>query len=426
MSKDGSSRTLTKRKTIREERYCDVVTAIYSGKEDACDLTVQYGYSNLKKAKCPSTIPNKGYFARLLAIMSTDEALEFMRKKIIQDIAEAGHVRLLKQLSLIEFRAWDNIMHHATIYQQDRIIRYILKFIDRDTYKQYVSSWMSNLASRGCFSMVKLIHNIWPDANLDNALESAVSGGLFRHVVYLVELGANVNYRDLSDNHLLLNAIESDSVKVVKYLISKEPIFTDDEQKDLMSAAVKVGNIKIIQYLMSNGFPLGDFVLDQTLENYSIELFKFLAENGVDLNRLRIRRMLLPINQSYGTLEYLLNHAHFEKDDLTEMLSYNILVREPSIDVVRLLMSFGAELLNTIQLRITITNIALMEFLLDVAPYLAYNLRQHDFREAIICGSVKIVKHMLNTGSIFDSGGLETLSSTKPEIVDMIMFKRFG
>jgi ankyrin repeat protein len=407
----------------REEQYWLIVPDDNYSNDTNADLVVHGGYSNLLKVIQPVFKPlDEDVQRHLQAGVLSENVYLNLFSKFIESVAAYGHLYLLKRLTRNITPNWNDVISCVITQHQHYIILYVLKIIDVEQYSNCVEGWISHLEMIGDFNPIEAFCNVFPNTDINSPLICATYAKCFKLVKYLVESGANVNYRSYFSERPLEKAVESGDIKIVKYLLSKGATF-DEESKDvIMCDAVSSGNIAMIEYLMTLGFTLTNSVFDVKFSNYKLEMFKFFVSHGLDLNAFPIMTLLLDEDPSkaYDTLEYLFTHVKFNRNDLTAMLDYNIRIRNVSVKIVELLLSYGTELPHKPNIRIIDENIPLVEFLLDHNPKLAKRLRESDLKNAIVFGSVKIVRHMLNAGIKLNPKALIGHDITNQEILDML------
>lgn len=159
--------------------------------------------------------------------------------------------------------------------------------------------------------------------NGQNSLYQAVFNKNLELADHLILNGAKFNAND--KENLLFNAIETNSLETVKYLIGKEVNigyrrrYNGHSNESFLDRAVLKKYFDIAKYLIENGAEAGYLqkhqVLSFVIKNGSLDLVKhFVSDKGVDVNLMDGNKRTLLHNavlfNKYDIAEYLVNNEN--------------------------------------------------------------------------------------------------------------------
>ncbi len=275
--------------------------------------------------------------------------------------------------------------------------------------------------------LIKNNVNVNGAINGQNSLYQAVFNKNLELADHLILNGAKFNTND--KENLLFNAIETNNMETVKYLIDKKVNIGyirnyNRRTESFLDLAVSKKHFDIAKYLIENGAEVRNLqkhqVLSFVIENGSLDLVKHFISKGVDVNLVDgYKRTLLHnavLFNKYDIAEYLVNNERTiinaqdnnaytpllyavekkhtdiaellikklaEKDDTGNALNYlmgraNGLQKTPlyeasqngSLDIVKLLAENKADLKKRASNRVSPTEIAIQNNHTDIAKYL--------------------------------------------------------
>lgn len=189
--------------------------------------------------------------------------------------------------------------------------------------------------------------------NGQNSLYQAVFNKNLELADHLILNGAKFNAND--KENLLFNAIETNSLETVKYLIGKEVnIGYKNGRESFLDRAVLKKYFDIAKYLIENGAEVRNLqkyqVLSFVIENGSLDLVKhFVSDKGVDVNLADGNKRTLLHNavlfNKYDIAEYLVNNENIDINAQDNNLYTPLLraVEKNQTDIAELLIKKLAE-----------------------------------------------------------------------------------
>ena len=172
--------------------------------------------------------------------------------------------------------------------------------------------------------LLKSLINDFKDAKARNLLHFAASRGDILIFKYLLENGADISSKDSEGNTVLFIAAQHENIQLFKYLIEElkmDPLSKRDNNVTCLHLAGSMGNIEIIEYLLTKQANLEDLssygtVLDWAVSSNQITLVKYLIAKNVNLlggssiNKNLPPPIIMAINLQYNEIALIL----IEKD----------------------------------------------------------------------------------------------------------------
>ncbi|EAY03549.1 hypothetical protein TVAG_042010 [Trichomonas vaginalis G3] len=135
-------------------------------------------------------------------------------------------------------------------------------------------------------------------ANLDHILDksylisAALEAKLFDVASYLIDIGVDVNKCDKNGLYPIFKAITCNNIDIFKTLYETvDDIYVHaPKNMNILHSAVSQGNKEIVEFIISQDFPLndknesGETALYISVENGFYDITEMLLENGVDVN----------------------------------------------------------------------------------------------------------------------------------------------
>ncbi len=161
------------------------------------------------------------------------------------------------------------------------------------------------------------VKNVW----YATALHIAALSGSLEMVKYLVEHGAEINYKKTFDQTALHMAAKSGSLKIFKYLVEHGADIKCKNSLDenALYVAASSGSLEIVKYLVEHGADINcknsyyQTALHNAVRSGSMEIVKYLVEHSADNNSGFLDdENALYLAASSGSLEivkYLVEHG---------------------------------------------------------------------------------------------------------------------
>jgi hypothetical protein len=346
----------------REELYSDVVARFQSQCEGAVETIARHGYANITR-----TLVEPG---KLLLYIS-------------HDIVKCGHVNILKQLSLdrIDPDSRFAYIYNAITYHQDRVVKYLVELFGSKFYHYTVKDIIDVLASCGNYDLIRFFHHKSPDVNLNDALIQAIDFKSFKTVKYLLDSGANINRVDEEDRYPFEAAVESGDLRIVKYLVLRG-VDLNSVDNEILHKALGPNFESMFDYLSKLGFVADTTLIDATIMTNSVESVEFLITRGLSLENYNIGGLALFLSAyaSPDILKYVLSHAEYRESTLSNILEYGLTRNHLTIEKLRLLLEYDAQLPDVVNFRLHQYNLLLIDFILSIKPSLASGLSKNQHK----------------------------------------------
>lgn len=149
-------------------------------------------------------------------------------------------------------------------------VKCMLNQIEEDYKEQAIQKAFTEASCFGCLTVVEYLVSVGADvsANHNEALDLAATSGHLETVKYLVSMGAT--YKE----DTLASVFEHEHMDTANYLVSIGAGVTEHADETLFCCS-QVGNMEMIQYLVSQGVSITDLSFIVAVENGHLELIKF-------------------------------------------------------------------------------------------------------------------------------------------------------
>jgi ankyrin repeat protein len=342
---------------MREEIYSNVVDLCQSRPGEAINMIKTYGYTNLIKTVTDPTI---------------------LSLRISHDVIMYGNLSILKLLPLDFINPGEHFsyIYNAITYHQNRIVKHLIKVFGPKFYNDNVEGMIATLASYGNLALIKELHKDKPDVNLNDALIQAVDYKCFRTVKYIVEYGANVNFVNEDGDCSFIKAIQSRDLRIIKYLVSRGVDIVNVDHGYILGSAVGPNIESTFDYLLELGFTMTTGLAEIAVTSNDIKTLKFLVSRGLNINDYSFDSvsLYLILPDTYEMLEYLLKHAKYEEESLSDILEHKLRDSFITIDIIQTLLDHGASLPNVVPFQSRDYNPELIKFILCNKPSLSLYL----------------------------------------------------
>ena len=174
-----------------------------------------------------------------------------------------------KQYDILGYGTIDHILMEAARQGEFPLV----KFAMENGANAFINSAVGYAAEKGHYDIVEYLIEVGKITEFNNLLIWAIRGGNLNIVKLLFEKGAIVD----ENNDATLQAILSGHLDILKYLVEHgaDPHAQNDYT---LIAAARIGNINMIKYLLSFGFPSPSIKTASQVANLSghREVFEYL------------------------------------------------------------------------------------------------------------------------------------------------------
>ncbi len=142
--------------------------------------------------------------------------------------------------------------------------------------------------------MSKQMDNIKKYFNLDDALRYAVQKGQIERIEELLKHNADINQQDVDGRTLLMDAIASEQLEMVRYLVQNGiEVNVHDRYDSALSLAIDHEKPEIVELLLQNGASISyaeehdeETMFSLAVEGGNLKIVKLLHEYGADIHQL--------------------------------------------------------------------------------------------------------------------------------------------
>lgn len=223
---------------------------------------------------------------------------------------------------------------------------------------------MYEAAKSNNIEIMSLLKDAGADINLQDAskkfpLYIAIDAGADDVARWLIDEGANIHLKDHRDHTVMYVAVERGNIDMCKFLIDKGASIDlkDGFDRTLIHVAADKGSIDMCKFLMEKGIDihakaqitdLGITPAQIAARNANLDLVKWFESQGVDVLELNTYPNLASYAaQANATevLEWLIGRGV----DVNDINIFKEAVYRMSFDVLRLLISYGADINQEIE-----------------------------------------------------------------------------
>lgn len=167
-------------------------------------------------------------------------------------------------------------------------------------------------------------------------------------VKYLLTQGINIEKRSSHDEKSALDyAIENKQYNVAKYLIKQgmdlKPFKVWEGTVDVLEEAAKSGSLDMVKFIIDNGYELNDDNIRKALasacEKDQIKVVKYLLDKGIDVNKEYNGSPMLYYCKSLDSIKLLVEYGAKVNDEKSDWILLN---DTDNIDILKYLIEKGA------------------------------------------------------------------------------------
>jgi ankyrin repeat protein len=386
---------------IREELYGDIASS-----DDNHYFVVQHGYFNLSKMRHvqnPSEYTDRHQITKLLL-----------------NVAMYGHVKFFKYIPMDDTGHLISYIQAAIEHRHYNVVKFFMPYADPGEYSVHPQDWVDESAKYGMLNLVKLFRNLSPDASLDNGLVNAIKWKWSKIAKYLIDEGANVNPTENDEDDLdpVYEAILVGNLQILKYLLSRGAnlALANYDSMGTMLDAVNSKSIPLVKYLIDQGMGLDNDLLYDAVKNYDLDMVKFLMSCGLTMDKpyTFYHYRLTSSPGAIETLEYVLQmlpNASFKFKD-TDLTFAILLGRIPIIEYI-LKKSICIDY-NSLQ-KLGITNPVILT-MLNQKLVQQYAL----FENVIRTEQIDLIRYFIDKHIYIDFEWLKRIPITNTKIISML------